>query len=121
MPWDKLLDYGILGIVVLVLGKLAWVLAHYIVRKFEETTAACLQEKRELITKLETRDRVHEHLLGGFALDMKATAAQAIRALEANAKIPWDRIISLAEREEERATEETRRGTRRSGEHRTSR
>jgi AmiR/NasT family two-component response regulator len=111
------MDYGVLGVVVVALAYVLWKAADFIVREFKETQAKCEADRKDLAGKLEARDRAHEATLGGMAREMRETAAQATRALEANAKLPWDRILGLAEREEKRATE-PHHNTRRSGEHR---
>lgn len=110
--WLKLMDYGLLGIAVLVFGWVIFRGARFIVDKFEESAKRCEDDRKALIMEVKKREEQFTAYQGGAAIELQKTAAQCTAAAVTCAKAS-DRVMDFLEKEK---TE--RHHNHRSGEHR---
>ena len=55
---SKLLDYGVLGLAVFVLGLVVYKMSQFILGEIGKTKAACEDDRQKLIAKLEQKDAI---------------------------------------------------------------
>lgn len=94
----KILDYGVLGIAVLVCGYLVYRMARFIVTKFEESEEKCEESRVELIKRLDETQKRIETISGSLVIDMQKTAAAGNAAQERIADL-GDRFMRFMEEE----------------------